>query len=189
MKKLLLLSLSCAALLSHELIEIGKYDDTLEAKYKQDIIIINTDAFLAPSECLSQRLYGGLSQGDVWLNEIKKEHIELDDKTFKNLSQKTIDEQKSKQNIKNTIELKVAKEFITYGNGHLYGGLTQGKLDLSAQKVIKETPKDEVLQVVDEPKYNCTMLPTFDGYRLNIDSFKLLKDGKIVEIKDGVVRF
>lgn len=185
MRALALFGLLVSLSFSHELIELGTHNDALAKEYNRDIIIIDNRAFIAPSECISQRLYGGISQGDTWLNDIKKEHVELDDKTFKALSKQSIDKQKITQNITNKIEQKVAKEFIDKANGHLFGGMSQGRVDLSTQKIMPLTSKE---QSKTPKKYSCKILDTFDGYKLSVDRFELLRDGVRKKIVDGVVR-
>ncbi len=185
MKKITIFLLSVTFVFAHELIELGDFSQEMADKYNQDIIIIDNSAYLVPSECLSTHLYGGISQGNIWLNEIKKEHITLDSKTFTNLNQVSIDAQKQRQNLIAKVEQKSPKEFVDDSGGHLYGGISQHKIDLSTQKVLI-APK-----VVKQSRktYNCKVLQNYNGYTIDTKIFKLYRDGTLQEREDGFVEF
>jgi len=191
--RLFLSILASVALLSaYELIHISNSVDLqnlqkLKEKYKKDIFISDNRAYLVPSECLLERYFGGLSQNTVELpnSELYYSSHAVNEKIFDAKDEKEIEEEIAKQKISDTIEAKEAKEFLEENSGHLYGGLSEGAIDLKAQKkVVKEKPKEEALYKNPE----CRVLDDGSGYEIyGAKSIQLYNSQKIIDIKESIL--
>lgn len=143
--------------------------DTLFLKYKKEIIVSDAKAYLVPSECLMVRHFGGLSQGNLAIvgKELHSGYLSMTQEVFEAKDIATIKKEIEKQKISDTIEAKGAKAFLDERDGHLFGGLSQGEVNLQEQKQL----------VVVEPEINkraeqnslqpsCKLLEDGSGYML-----------------------
>ncbi|MDY0123285.1 hypothetical protein [Sulfurimonas sp.] len=191
MKLFLSVLASIASLSAYELIHISNSVDLqsleeLSKKYKKDIVISDSRAYLVPSECLLERYFGGLSQNSVELpnSELYHSSHAVNEKIFNAKDAQEIEEEIAKQKISDTIEAKEAKEFLNESSGRLYGGLSQVVLDLEEQKnIVKDAPKESIAQRNPE----CRVLDDGSGYEIKgAKNLKLYSDQKIVDIKERV---
>lgn len=193
-----------AALSGFELIHVANTADEkslveLSERYKKEIIISDKRAYLVPSECLLVRHFGGLSQNRVETvgEELQNGYLATTQEVFEAKDVETIKEEIKKQKISDTIEAKVAKAFLDDADGHLFGGLSQGSIDLGAQKeIVKESVQELMLQSKqevakeDEKNPTCRISDDGSGYILeDIKDVKLYKESKTQPIVNNFIPF
>lgn len=156
--------------------------DNLFLKYKKEIIVSDAKAYVVPSECLLVRHFGGQSQGNLLVvgKELHNGYLGMTQEVFEAKDVATIKKEIEKQKISDTIEAKGAKAFLDESDGHLFGGLSQGEVNLQEQKQLvaaqRETNK-RAEQKGTQP--SCKLLEDGSGYML-LD----IKDAKIYN-QDG----
>ncbi|MDT8339063.1 MAG: hypothetical protein RQ763_07680 [Sulfurimonas sp.] len=182
---------SIASLSAYELIYISNSVDLqsleeLSQKYKKDVLISDSRAYLVPSECLFERYFGGLSQNKVELpnSELYNSSYAVNEKIFDAKDAQEIAQEIKKQKISSTIEAKEAKEFLDESSGRLYGGLSQGVLNLEAQiNIVNDEPKDSIAQ----RSLECRVLDDGSGYEIKgAKNLQLYSNQKIIELKERV---
>jgi hypothetical protein len=190
--KLFLSLLGVASLGAYDLIHISNSVDfqnlrELEQKYKREIVISDNRAYLIPSECLLERYFGGLSQNMVELpnSELYNTSYAVTQKIFNAKDETEIKDEIAKQKISDTIEAKEAREFLSDRDGRLFGGLSQGDIDLSKQKEV-------VIQSIEDKanftRPTCQLLEDGSGYKIyGTKELKLYSSKKIVDIKERVL--
>lgn len=163
----------------------------LQEKYKKDIVISDNRAYIVPSECLLVRHFGGLSQNKINVvgQEFQNGYISITQEVFEAKDIQTIKKEIEKQKISDVIEAKVAKAFLDDADGHLFGGLSQGNVDLRAQKeVVKERSKEAVQENYKHP--SCKLLNNGFGYMLfDTKEAKLYKNNEIKLLQTSTIPF
>ena len=204
MKIFLTTTILAAALSGFELIHVANTADEkslseLSQRYKKEIVISGNRAYLVPSECLLVRHFGGLSQNRVEIvgEELQNGYLATTQEVFEAKDVETIKEEIKKQKISDTIEAKIAKAFLDDADGHLFGGLSQGRVDLGAQKEIvkeraheqKQQSKQEAVKE-DEKNPTCRVSDNGSGYMLyDTKDAKLYKNSKTQPIVNGFIPF
>jgi len=173
--------------------------EELSNKYKKDLILSDGRAYIVPSECLLVRHFGGLSQNRVEMagEELQNGYLATTQEVFEAKDAESIKEEIKKQKISDTIEAKVAKAFLDDADGHLFGGLSQGSVDLGAQKEILKKSLQEHKQQSnqkvpkeDEKSPTCIVSNNGSGYILeDIKDAKLYKESKTQQIVNGFIPF
>lgn len=185
-----------ASLCANELIHVSNVvsSESLEElsnKYKKDLIVSDGRAYIVPSECLLERHFGGLSQGRVELaaQELQNGYLAITQEVFEAKDEVAIKKEIEKQKISDAIEAKVAKAFLDDADGHLFGGLSQGMVDLGAQKeIVKDAKNETVLQTSKNP--TCKLTDDGSGYMLyDIKEAKLYKNSKIEPLINNKILF
>jgi hypothetical protein len=190
------LTLLIASLSAFELIHISNSVEQeslkeLQERYKKDIVISDNRAYIVPSECLLVRHFGGLSQNRVNIvgQELQNGYLSVTQEVFEAKDVQTIKKEIQKQKISDTVEAKVAKAFLDDKEGHLFGGLSQGNVDLRAQKeVVKERNKEAVQESYKHP--TCKLLDDGSGYMLfDAKDAKLYKNNEIKPLQTSTILF
>lgn len=202
MKIFLTTTILASALSAFELIHISNSTDEkslseLSERYKKEIVISDNRAYLVPSECLLERHFGGLSQNrvDIAGEELQNGYLAVTEEVFEAKDAEAIKKEIEKQKISDAIEAKVAKAFLDDKDGHLFGGLSQGSVDLKEQtKIVKEASREpsEQGKAKGESLKNptCKISDDGSGYILEeIKDAKLYKNGKIEPIANGFILF
>ncbi len=196
MKIIFSLTALIASLSAFELIHVSNSVEIdslkeLQDKYKKDIVIIDSRAYIIPSECLLVRHFGGLSQNKVNIvgQELQSGYLSVTQEVFEAKDVQTIKKEIQKQKISDTVEAKVAKAFLDDKDGHLFGGLSQGNVDLRAQKeVVKDKVKDAVQESYKHP--TCKLLDDGSGYMLyDTKDVKLYKNDEIKPLQTSTILF
>lgn len=196
MKIIFSLTLLIASLSAFELIHISNSVEQeslkeLQERYKKDIVISDNRAYIVPSECLLARHFGGLSQNRVNIvgQELQNGYLSVTQEVFEAKDVQTIKKEIQKQKISDTVEAKVAKAFLDDKEGHLFGGLSQGNVDLKAQKeVLKERNKEAVQESYKHP--TCKLLDDGSGYMLfDAKDAKLYKSDEIKPLQTSTILF
>lgn len=159
--------------------------ERLYAKYKKDIIIYENRSYIAPSQCLLERGYGGLSNNkslNLPSDGLLNGSMAINEKIFKATDTKEIKESIAKQKINDEVEGKVAKAFLDDKEGHLYGGISQGRVNLDDQKIVVRT-------AIELKHPECKLMDRGLGYSLNVNGIKIYKNGSSVEIKGSSIYF
>lgn len=180
-----------SSLYAVELIHISNSTDANElkvlyAKYKKEIVIYENRSYIVPSQCLLERGYGGLSNNkslNLPSDGLLSGNIVINEKIFKATDTKDIKESIAKQKISDEVEGKVAKAFLDDNSGHLFGGISQGKVNLDEQKIVVKSIKNDF----QHPE--CKLLKNGLGYSINIDGAKIYKDSKLSDIKERTLFF
>jgi hypothetical protein len=198
------LTVLIASLSAFELLHVSNSTDIeslkeLRERYKKDIVISDNRAYLVPSECLLVRHFGGLSQNRVKIagHELQNGYLATTQEVFEAKDVETIKEEIKKQKISDTIEAKVAKAFLDDAEGHLFGGLSQGSVDLGAQKeIVKKSVQEQKQQSqqdsVKQSKKNptCKLLDDGSGYMLfNTKDVKLYTNDEIKLLQTSTILF
>ncbi|MFA5455936.1 MAG: hypothetical protein WC272_11540 [Sulfurimonas sp.] len=204
MKIIFSLTVLIASLSAFELLHVSNSTDIdslkeLRERYKKDIVISDNRAYLVPSECLLVRHFGGLSQNRVKIaeQELQNGYLATTQEVFEAKDVETIKEEIKKQKISDTIEAKVAKAFLDDAEGHLFGGLSQGSVDLGAQKeIVKKSVQEQKQQSqqdsVKQSKKNptCKLLDDGSGYMLfNTKDVKLYTNDEIKLLQTSTILF
>lgn len=196
MKIFFSLTLLIASLSAFELIHVSNSIQPeslkeLQERYKKDIVISDSRAYIVPSECLLVRHFGGLSQNrvDIVGEELQNGYLSVTQEVFEAKDIQTIKKEIQKQKISDTVEAKVAKAFLDDKDGHLFGGLSQGNVNLKAQKeVVREISKEIVQESYKHP--TCKLLDDGSGYMLyDTKDAKLYKNDKIKDIQNINILF
>ncbi len=209
MRILLATIVLASSIYATELIYISKdiTEQTLQQlvkKYKQDLILNDSHAYLAPSECLTSRYFGGESENKVVLPRSKTyaTPVTITQEVFEADDTQEIEEAILKQVVIQKISGTTPKAFVGDKEGHLFGGESEIVLDLSAQRsIVKEvkvvelrtvskTKKEEPTQPIVYKHPTCKLLDDGSGYKLfgtqNPSSFK---DGILAPISGDIVLF
>lgn len=204
MKIFLSTTILTVALSGFELIHVSNQTDDkslseLSQRYKKEIVISNGLAYLVPSECLLVRHFGGLSQNRVEIvgEELQNGYLAITQEVFEAKDVESIKEEIKKQKISDAIEAKIAKAFLDDADGHLFGGLSQGRVDLGAQKeIVKESAHEQKQQSKqeavkeDEKNPTCRVSDNGAGYMLyDTKDAKLYKNSKTQPIVNGFIPF
>lgn len=155
----------------------SKTIDNLFNKYKKEIVVSDAKAYLLPSECLLVRHFGGVSQGNLSIagKELHNGYLSMTQEVFEAKDVATIKKEIEKQKISDTIEAKGAKAFLDERDGHLFGGLSQGEINLQEQKHLVGTMLETKISTeLKGPQPSCKLLEDGSGYML-FD----IKDAKI----------
>lgn len=177
-----------------ELIHVSNNIDTqnlnaLHVKYKKEIIVSKNAAYLVPSECLLVRHFGGISQNSVEVvgKELQSGYLSMTQELFDAKDVNVVKQEIQKQKISDTLEAKEVKAFLQESDGHLYGGISQGLVDLEEQKVvIKELEQKSETKITEI--LTCKLLNDGSGYALFGSHDTKIYDGtKFRDVKEVVL--
>lgn len=165
--------------------------DALYNKYKKEIVISDNRAYVLPSECLLVRHFGGVSQNSVEVvgKELQNGYLSMTEELFGAKDISIVKQEIAKQKISDAIEAKEAKAFLQESDGHLYGGISQGLIDLEEQKMVVN-----ILEQKSEPEkkeaihLECKLLNDGSGYTIfGSNDIKIYNGSTIIDIKDRVL--
>ncbi|MDP1785685.1 MAG: hypothetical protein Q8K81_09705 [Sulfuricurvum sp.] len=196
MKKFFLLLVSVASY-SADLIHVSN-DSTpknlqmLSEKYQQ-ILLINDDAvYLIPSECQSERYFGGASQGVLNL-------VQGPTRTETVLNTQEVFEAKNEKEIIKKIELektfaiaegKVSKDFLEDKDGRGFGGASEMPLVIhnEIQSAVQE--KSGLRDTKQIQRTSCQLLQDGSGYKIHsMSNGQLYFNGKFTFVVNDTVLF
>lgn len=193
MKILFSIAAIVASLGAVELMHISNETDSktiekLFLKYKKEIVVSGAKAYIVPSECLLVRHFGGLSQGNLSIagKELHNGYLSMTQEVFEAKDVAAIKKEIEKQKISDTIEAKGAKAFLEESDGHLFGGLSQGEVNLQEQKQLVATVSETDKRAEQKGTHpSCKLLEDGSGYMLfgikdariyGKDGFKILQE-------------
>lgn len=165
--------------------------DALYSKYKKDIVISESRAYIVPSECLRVRHFGGLSQNSIEIvgKELQNGYISMTQELFEAKDVSVVKEEIEKQKISDAIEAKEAKAFLQESDGHLYGGISQGTVDLQEQKiVVSKVEQKSKSQNIETRHPTCKLIDDGSGYTIfDAGSTKIYNGNAIIDINERVL--
>jgi hypothetical protein len=166
--------------------------EALSAKYAQTLIVDDNGAYLLPSECKSERYFGGASEGV--LNLIKGPM-----RTETVLNTQEVFEAKEEKQIVKKIELdktfaiaegKISKDFLEDKEGRGFGGASEvplvihNEIEPSEPKVAVKVLKKQI------QRPSCQILLDGSGYRIDaLNNGRLYINGKITPMRNDTVSF
>lgn len=204
MKIFFSLTILTAYISAFELIHVSNSIDEkslgeLNERYKKDIVISGNRSYIVPSECLLVRHFGGLSQNRVEMagKEFQNGYLSVTQEVFEARDVQTIKKEIEKQKISDTIEAKVAKAFLDDTDGHFFGGLSQGSIDLGAQKevvkqIVQKQREEGKKEIAKEGEKNptCKLLDDGSGYILfDAKDAKLYTNDEIKLLQTSTILF
>lgn len=165
--------------------------DALYSKYKKEIILSDNRAYIVPSECLLVRHFGGVSQNSVEIvgKELQNGYLSMTQELFEAKDVDVVKLEIEKQKISDTIEAKEAKAFLQESNGHLFGGISQGVVDLDEQKKIVQEIDDKNKEKNKEIEHPvCKLLHDGSGYTISgAKNIKIYNGSNIVKVNEIIL--
>lgn len=167
--------------------------EMLKGKYQQTLLLSDNGVYLIPSECQSERYFGGASEGV--LNLIKGPM-----RTETVLNTQEVFEAKDEKEIVKKIELdktfaiaegKVSKDFLEDKEGRGFGGASEVALVIHneiepklSERLAIEQPKKEV------KRPSCQLLQDGSGYKIDsLNNGKLYINGTFSSVVNNTVLF
>lgn len=166
--------------------------ETLSGKYQQMLVVEDNGVYLVPSECRSERYFGGASEGVLNLvkGPMRTETVPNTQEVF---------EAKEEKQITNKIELdktfamaegKISKDFLEDKEGRGFGGVSEVPLVIH-NEIEPVSPKVVVkAQVKMSLRPGCQMLMDGSGYKFDaLNNGRLYINGKIIPMRSDTVSF
>ncbi len=167
--------------------------ELIAQKYQKPLLLGESGVYLIPSECQSERYYGGASEGV--LNTVKGPM-----RAESVLTTQEVFEAKDEKEIVKKIELdktfaiadgKVAKDFLEDKEGRGYGGASEVPLVIHNEiqvSVTKEVIKTQATTKIQHP--TCQMLFDGSGYKIgSLDNGRLYVNGSFSSVENNTVLF
>lgn len=166
---------------------------TLNSKYQQTLLLSESSVYLLPSQCQSERYFGGASEGVLNLikGSIRTETVLNTQEVFEAKNEKEIIKKIELEKTFAIAEGKISKDFLEDKEGRGFGGASEVPLiihneiesTLSPNIVIKEPKKD-----LQRPR--CELLQDGSGYKItSLDNGRLYINGAFSSIVDNTVLF
>lgn len=166
--------------------------EIVSAKYAQTLVVDDNGVYLVPSECKSERYFGGASEGV--LNLVKGPM-----RTETVLNTQEVFEAKEEKQIVKKIELdktfaiaegKISKDFLEDKEGRGFGGASEVPLVIH-NEIEPSTPKVAVkAQTKQSQRPSCQILLDGSGYKIDaLNNGRLYINGKITPMLNDTVSF
>ena len=166
--------------------------EILSAKYAQILVLDDNGAYLVPSECKSERYFGGASEGV--LNLVKGPM-----RTETVLNTQEVFEAKEAKQIVKKIELdktfaiaegKISKDFLEDKEGRGFGGASEVPLVIR-NEIQTSTPNVAVKALAKQSQRpSCQILSDGSGYKIDaLNNGRLYINGKITPMHNDTVSF
>lgn len=197
MKKLFLF-LASVSVYSADLIFLSsdvsqKNIELIAQKYQQPLLLVDNGIFLIPSECQSERYFGGASEGvlNIVKGPIRAEAVLTTQEVFEAKDEKQIIKKIELDKTFAIAEGKIAKDFLEDKEGRGYGGASEAPLDTHNEikvPVIKEVEKTQPKAKMQHP--TCQMLSNGSGYKVgSLENGRLYENGAFSSIENNTVLF
>lgn len=167
--------------------------ENLYTKYRQTLILSDNSVYLIPSECQSERYFGGASQGILNLikGPIRTETVLTTQDVFEAKEEKQIIKKIELDKTFAIAEGKISKDFLEDKEGRGYGGASEIPLiihnDIAAdvsETLVTEQAKKEVICPA------CQLLQDGSGYKITrLNNGRLYIDGVVSPIVNNTVLF
>ena len=166
--------------------------ETLHAKYQQMLILDENGVYLVPSECRSERYFGGASEGVLTLvkGPIRTEAVLNTQEVFEAKEEKQIIEKIEQDKRFALAEGKITKDFLEDKEGRGFGGASEMPLVIR-NEVEPITPK-VVIAAKPKPhkRPSCQILLNGSGYKIDpLTNGRLYVDGKTIPIVENTISF
>ncbi|MDD5211992.1 MAG: hypothetical protein PHV62_06215 [Sulfuricurvum sp.] len=166
--------------------------EALSGKYQQMLVVEDNGVYLVPSECRSERYFGGASEGVLNLvrGPIRTETVPNTQEVF---------EAKEEKQIVNKIELdktfavaegKISKDFLEDKEGRGFGGASEVSLMIhnEIEPVVSKVALKAQVKLSQRP--SCQILMDGSGYKFDaLNNGRLYINGKITPMHNDMVSF
>jgi hypothetical protein len=166
--------------------------EILSLKYAQTLVVDDYGIYLIPSECNSERYFGGASEGILNLvkGPLRTESVLNTQEVFEAKEEKQIEKKIELDKAFAIVEGKISKDFLEDKEGRGFGGASEVPLviqNTTLPDVIKTSEKAEVKQI---QRPNCQMLNDGSGYTVGmLKNGRLYTNGKLITIVHDTVLF
>jgi hypothetical protein len=166
--------------------------ETLSIKYQQILLLDDNGVYLVPSECRSERYFGGASEGVVNLvhGPIRTEVVPNTQDIFEAKEEKQIVKRIELDKTFAMAEGKVSKDFLEDKEGRGFGGASEVPLvihnviDSAAPKVVEKA------YVKQSKRPSCKIIVDGSGYEIDgLYNGRLYDNGKVVPMNNDTVSF
>lgn len=166
--------------------------ETLHAKYQQMLILDENGVYLVPSECRSERYFGGASEGVLTLvkGPIRTETVLNTQEVFEAKEEKQIIEKIEQDKRFALAEGKITKDFLENKEGRGFGGASEVPLVIR-NEIEPITPN---VAIATKPKQHkrpsCQILLNGSGYKIDpLTNGRLYINGNVIPILKNTVSF
>lgn len=168
--------------------------ENLNAKYQQTLFVSDQGVYLIPSECQSERYFGGASEGILKLIQgpVRTEILLTTQEVFEAKDEKEIVKKIELEKTFAIAEGKVSKDFLEDKEGRGFGGASeiplviQNKIEVAAP--VKEVMNTQPAVKVQRP--TCQLLMDGSGYTIGAGANgQLYGSGKMMPIVNNTVLF
>lgn len=166
--------------------------ELLTEKYQQTFYVNKNGVYLIPSECRSERYFGGASEGVLNLikGPMRTETILNTQEVFEAKEEKQIVKKIELEKTFAIAEGKISKDFLEDKEGRGFGGASEVPLVIhnETQPAVQETPVKAQVKQIQHPF--CQLLQDGSGYKVGSSSNgRLYRDGTFTSIVNDTVLF
>lgn len=166
--------------------------ERINSKYQQTFLISDSGVYLIPSECQSERYFGGASEGILNLikGPIRTETVLTTQDVFEAKEEKQIIKKIELDKTFAIAEGKISKDFLEDKEGRGFGGASEVPIVIHKEV----TSPTVTLSVKAEGKEiqhpNCEILNDGSGYKIGaMTNGRLYTNGKMISIVNNTVLF
>lgn len=166
--------------------------EMINAKYQQTFLVSDGGVYLIPSECQSERYFGGASEGVLNLinGPIRTETVLTTQDVFEAKEEKQIIKKIELDKTFAIAEGKISKDFLEDREGRGYGGASETPLIMHNEiipLIVKASVKAEVKEI---QRPNCEILNDGSGYKIGgMTNARLYTNGKMIQVVNDTVLF
>jgi len=166
--------------------------ELLTEKYRQTFFVNENGVYLIPSECQSERYFGGASEGVLNLvkGPIRTETILNTQEVFEAKEEKQIVKKIELEKTFAIAEGKISKDFLEDKEGRGFGGASEVPL-LIHNEVVPAVQEGSVRVQAKQIKHpDCQLLKDGSGYKISSQANgRLYRDGIFTSIVNDTVLF
>lgn len=164
----------------------------LTAKYQETFFVNENGVYLIPSECRSERYFGGASEGVLNLikGPMRTETILNTQEVFEAKEEKQIVKKIELEKTFAIAEGRISKDFLEDKEGRSFGGASEVPLVIHNDivPVVQETSVKVQVKQIQHP--SCQLLQDGSGYKIgSVHNGRLYKDGIFTSIVNDTVLF
>lgn len=166
--------------------------EIVSAKYAQTLVVDDNGVYLVPSECKSERYFGGASEGVLNLvrGPIRTETVLNTQEVFEAKEEKQIVKKIELDKTFAIAEGKISKDFLEDKEGRGFGGASEVPLVIH-NEIESSTPKVAVkAQTKQSQRPSCQISLDGSGYKIDaLNNGRLYINGKITPMLNDTVSF
>lgn len=166
--------------------------ESINSKYQQTFLVSDSGVYLIPSECQSERYFGGASEGILNLikGPIRTETVLTTQNVFEAKDEKEIIKKIELDKTFAIAEGKISKDFLEDKEGRGFGGASEIPLIMHNEiipLIVKASVKAEVKEI---QRPNCEILNDGSGYKIGgMMNARLYTNGKMIQVVNDTVLF
>lgn len=166
--------------------------EALSTKYQQILIVDENGVYLVPSECQTERYFGGASEGVLNLvrGPIRTETVLNTQEVFEAKEEKQIIKKIELDKAFAIAESKISRDFLEDREGRSFGGASEVPLVIR-NEIETSIPKAAIqAQVKQIKRPSCQMLMDGSGYTIEpLNNTRVYVDGKMSPMSNNTVLF